>query len=135
IAEELGSAFSRSIASTNLGIIHTVAGEYEPAERCLLESLELARSRRLGLEFEAYTLLSLARAQLGLNNHTGASRSAEEAVALAQERGQRYWELLAQVTFAEALTAESGARARSRVELALDHAAALIHSTAGHAME
>jgi len=55
-------------------------------------------------------LASLSRAQLGAGEIAEAVHSAEEAVAIAQQRGQHYWELSAQLALAAALAASRGAR-------------------------
>ena len=129
IAEDLGSAFSRSAACANLGMVHVAAGDWEEAERFFAAALELARTRRIGLEHEAATLARLAQAQVRSGKVAAARMSAEGSLALARERGQRVWELIAQVALAEALTAEQGAKARTAVEQALQRAADLIGET------
>jgi adenylate cyclase len=135
IAEDLGSGFSRAAAYANMGSAHLAAAEWQEAERFLAESLDLARMRRIGLEHEAATLAHLARAQLGKGSIAAARATAEEAVALAVERGQRLWELLAQVVLAEALCAEQGARAGVAIEQVLQRADDLVEETGGRAYE
>ena len=131
IAEDLGSAFSRAAAYVNMAVAHLVAGEFGEAERFLADALELTRTRRISLEHEAFTLAHLARAQLGGGHAAAARNTAEEAVALAKERGQRFVELLGQIVLAEALCADQGARARTAVERALHEGAALVEETGG----
>ncbi len=129
IAEDLGSLFSRAIAYTNMGVAHLVAGEFEDAERFLADALEIERGRRIGLEQEAMAVGYLARAQTGRGEAAAGVRAAGEAVALAQERGQRYAELIGQLALADALCADRGARARAAVEQALKQADALVEET------
>jgi adenylate cyclase len=133
IAEDLGSIFSRAVALANLGLAHLVVGEYEEAERLVAEALDIERTRRLGLEQETMAMASLARAQLGQGHAAAARRTAEECVALAQERGQRYSELLGQIVLAAALCAEQGVSDRAAVERALEQAAALVEETGARA--
>jgi class 3 adenylate cyclase/tetratricopeptide (TPR) repeat protein len=135
IAEDLGSVFSRVIAFGNMGLGHLVAGEFGEAERWLAQALEIQRARRIGLEYEAINLANLARAQIGTGHAAAAVGTAEEAVALAHERGQRYWELQGQLALAEALCVDQGARARAAVERALQRAAALVDETGGRSYE
>ncbi len=135
IAEELGSAFSRAAAYANVGGAHLIAGEYEEAERFFADALDLTRTRRIALEHEAATLARLARAQVGSGKARVARATAEESVTLARERGQRLWELLAQVALAEALVADQGAKTRTAVEQALQRAAALVEETGGRVFE
>jgi class 3 adenylate cyclase/tetratricopeptide (TPR) repeat protein len=135
ISEDLGSAFSRAAACTNVGNVHLAAGEWEDAERCFAEALDISRPRRIGLEHEASTLARLARAQLG-NGKVGAARAtAEESLTLARERGQRLWELLGQIVLAEALSAEQGAKAQPAVEEALKRATELVGETGARVYE
>jgi class 3 adenylate cyclase/tetratricopeptide (TPR) repeat protein len=135
IAEELGSPFSRGGALQNLGNAYLAAGEYEEAERFLGEGLELSRTLRVGLEFEAITLAALSRAQLGGGKTADALSSAEEAVAIAEQRGQRFWELGAQLALAAALAASRGGKARAAIEAALRRAEELVLETGARVRE
>jgi class 3 adenylate cyclase/tetratricopeptide (TPR) repeat protein len=135
IAEDLGSAFSRAIAQAQLGTLRIVAGEWDLAERLYADALDLMRTRRVRLESECSDLAHLAQAQLGGGKVGAARATAEEAVALARERGQRVWELVAQISFAEALAAEQGGRVQADVELALARAAELIRDTNARSYE
>jgi tetratricopeptide (TPR) repeat protein len=135
IAEELGSAFSRALALSSVGAASALAGEWEEAEPLLVESLEMIRSRRTGLEFEALTLSRLARARLGAGNAQAARLDAEEAVAIAAERDQRYTEVWAQLTLASALCEEQGTKARAAIEKALERAGALVDEIGARVFE
>jgi tetratricopeptide (TPR) repeat protein len=129
IAEDLGSSFSRAVAYANISIAHQAAGEYAEAERLLKDALEMERTGRIGLEHEALQLAHLARAQLCEGRAGDARRTAEESVARAQERGQKYAELHAQIALADALCAEQGTRARAAIERALQQATTLVEET------
>jgi len=135
IAEELGSSFSRVLAQGAVGCAHAFAGEWEIAERELAAAIELARSRRTGLESEALQLARLARAQVRAGKAAAARANAEVCLGLARERGQRAAELLACLGLAEALSEERGAGARSAAEKALERAEALLRETGAVAFE
>jgi class 3 adenylate cyclase/tetratricopeptide (TPR) repeat protein len=129
IAHEIGSGFSEGGAYQNMANVQLVAGEHEEAERYYSDSLELSRTRRIGLEFESSTLAGIARAQTASGRAAEAIASAEEAVALAQQRGQLYYELVGQIALAEALCAARIGRSRAATEDALKRAAALVEQT------
>jgi class 3 adenylate cyclase/tetratricopeptide (TPR) repeat protein len=129
IAEELGSRFSRGGSLHNLGNACLAAGDHEEAARFFSEALELVRTLRVSLEFEPLMLAGLSRSQLGVGKTTEAVRSAEEGVAIAQDRGQRGWEVSAQLALAAALAAGRGARARAAAEAALRRAEELVEET------
>ncbi|MBW2400995.1 MAG: hypothetical protein JRG80_17300, partial [Deltaproteobacteria bacterium] len=129
IAEELGSPFSRVISLNGLGCARLTAGEFEAAERCFGDAIDLARHQRLGLQYEGSLLANRSHAQRALGNLDAAVTSAEEAVALTSERGERVAEIHAQIEFAEARIARDGSRARAVAEPALARAEALVRET------
>jgi ATP/maltotriose-dependent transcriptional regulator MalT len=135
IAEDLGSPFSRAIAYAQLGTVHVVSEEWEPAERFYADALDLMRTRRVRLESECLELAHLAAAQLSNGKLAAARATAEEAVALGRERDQRVAEIGAQITLASALAAEQGSKARTGVEQAFARAAELIRETKARAYE
>jgi tetratricopeptide (TPR) repeat protein len=135
IADDLGSAFSRAVALAQRGLLHLLAGEWDLAEALYGDALDIMRSRRIRLETECLDLARLARAQLGNGKLAAARATAEEAVALARERGQRVWELIAQITFVDSLAAERGGKWRTMAEQALARAAELIQETQAHTYE
>jgi tetratricopeptide (TPR) repeat protein len=135
IAQELGSGFSVGSAYSNLASVHFTAGEFEEAERFSRQALELARSRRLGLEFEALALARMARSQTRLGKAADALESARESIVLARERGQALWELLGQLALAEALAQGQGSRARKAIEEALESARRLMEQTGARVYE
>jgi tetratricopeptide (TPR) repeat protein len=129
IAEELGSPFSRVISLNGLGCARLTAGEFEAAERCFGDAIDLARHQRLGLQYEGWLLANRAHAQRKLGSLDAAVTSAEESVALTSERGERVAEIHAQIEFAEARIARDGSRARAVAEPALARAEALVRET------
>jgi adenylate cyclase len=135
IAEELGSAFSRAVAFSQMGSVHLVAGEWEAAERCYADALDIQHTRRVRLEYECMDLAHLARAQFENGKLAQARAAAEEAVGLARERGQRLFEVVAQITLAEVLAAERSSKALLAADEALTRAAALIRETGARAYE
>jgi adenylate cyclase len=135
IAEELGSAFSRSLACQAMSSAHLTAGAYEDAERYCAAALDLARTRRVNLQNEPLVLVGLARARLASGKAAEARAAAEEAVALAQERGLALAEMAAQIALASALCADEGVRARAAAERALKRASELVEETGGRVYE
>jgi adenylate cyclase len=135
IAESLGSEFSRGSAYSTLGNAHLAHGQWAEARRLYETSLEIRRNHRTGLELEAFTLAYLARAQLAGGDAAGARRAAEEAIALARERGQPHYEAMAQLALARERGAAGGAAAGAEAEAALDRARDLVEETGARVLE
>jgi len=129
IAEDLGSAFSRLVAGASMGSACLLTGRNDDAAGALRDGLELARRHRVGLEFEALLLARLAQAHTRGGDTAAGQSAAEEAVAAASERGQRFWEIQARLALAEALTAGGATRSRGTAEKVLVRAEALVAET------
>jgi hypothetical protein len=112
-----------------------VAKEWKQAERAFTTALELARDRRVGLEFEALRLTNLSRALLGGGDAMKARKVAEEAVAVATERQMRHAAAPAHIALAHALCASEGRKARAAIEEALARASALVEETGARGIE
>jgi adenylate cyclase len=135
IAESMGSEFSRASAYASLGAAHRARGEWAEARRCLETSLEISRSHRTGLELEAVNLASLAEVLLAEGEAEPARRTAEEAIALARERGQPHFEPQAQLVLARERCAAGGADALAASGAALDRARDLVEETGARVLE
>jgi adenylate cyclase len=133
IAERTGSAFSRAYASGWLGLAHLLRGEWTRAKEMLDRTLELARRQRTNLEMEGYWLSQLAAAQLGLGELRAARDAADEAIAAAQRRATRVWEVRARLARACILRQGDGATAASEIAAALARAQSLIDETGARA--
>ncbi len=135
IAEDLGSGFSMGSAYSNLASVHFAAGQFDEAESFSQQALELARSRRLGLEFEAMVLARIARCQVRNGKAADGLESAQESIALARDRGQALWELFGQLALGEALAEAQGSRGRKAAEEALESARRLMEQTGARVFE
>jgi len=129
IAEELDSPFSRVTSLSGLGSARLAAAEYEAAERCFGDAIDVARDQHLGLEFEGWLLANRAHAQRKLGSFDAAVISAEEAVTLTNGRGERVWEIAAQIQLAESRITRDGSRARAAADTALARAETLVRDT------
>jgi tetratricopeptide (TPR) repeat protein len=131
IAEKIGSAFSRVHAYASLGMAHVLAEEWTRAVAVLEHADGLARERRTAREREVEHLAWLAEAYLGAGEVSRARATAEEAVALGQERGVMFQECQAQKSLARVLLRADGADAREKIETALHRALDLVEETDG----
>jgi ATP/maltotriose-dependent transcriptional regulator MalT len=85
-------------------------------------SLAISRERRTGVQFEPWTLATLAEAYLGRGDGPRARATVEQAVALARERNIKILEPITLVSLARVLLASEGAGARAEVKGALSRA-------------
>jgi tetratricopeptide (TPR) repeat protein len=129
IAERMADSYSRAYSSGRLGVAHLVREEWGDAIECLNSALALARQHRTGLEAEAHWLSYLALAQLSLGRTDAAHEAACQAVAVAQQRGTRGYEIPARLAMARVLRQSEGSDAASEIHAALEHAQSLIHET------
>jgi class 3 adenylate cyclase/tetratricopeptide (TPR) repeat protein len=135
VAERLGSPFSQVIALTWLARAHLLRDEWEPATDACAQGLALARARRAGLAYEDQLLNLLAEAHLGLGDVESARATASDAVAGSRRRGERFWELMGQLTLARALVAARDAASADAAAAALDRAFALVAETGAVSMD
>jgi hypothetical protein len=108
--------------------MHVGLAAWTDAIAAFERALQIAREQT-GAEREAHVLGCLSAAHLGAGDAVSARSVAQEAVALARERGTRMYELCAQLALARALRAQSGASAADDVERCLDRADALVEET------
>jgi tetratricopeptide (TPR) repeat protein len=135
LAEKLGNAFARVIASWALGMAHGLAKDWGASIAALEEGVALARDRRAMLIIEPTMLASLAESRLGAGDVGLARVRAEEALAIAQQRETRTLEIDAQLAVARVHRCVEGLKARSAIETALEHAIALIMDTGARGFE
>jgi class 3 adenylate cyclase/tetratricopeptide (TPR) repeat protein len=135
LAEKVGNAFARVVASWALGMAHALAAQWAEAVAVLEDGLTLARGRRASLWAEVLMLAVLAESYAGAGNHRLARARAEEALALARRRETRTQEIEAQLALARVLLRAEGAAARHDVEAALERALGLVMGTGARAFE
>jgi adenylate cyclase len=128
-AERLGTPYPRAQAYCALGAAHVLAHEWDEAIAALEPGLSIARARRIGLQFEALMLSTLARAHSGRGDHAIARTTADEAVAAVHRHGTKLWACSTQLSLARVLLAADGAKVREAIEAALDETLALVLET------
>jgi adenylate cyclase len=137
IAERLGDAFSRTWASSLVGLGEGLRGEWAQAVEALERAMDIARERRTAADNEQYRLAMLAEAYLALGDGGRAVELAERAVALVRERHHRSAVTFVHTRLAKVLLAVSGARETDRIEATLSEAldvARVTSSRIGEAM-
>jgi class 3 adenylate cyclase len=134
-AEKAGTAFSRVIAGWGLGMAHGLAGDWRGSVAALEDAVTLARERRTVLIFEPTFVAYLAESYLHAGEPQRARERAEEAVALALQRGTPTLEIDAQLALARVSRSADGLYARGPIEAALERALALIKDTGARGFE
>jgi tetratricopeptide (TPR) repeat protein len=135
LAEKVGNAFARVVASLGLGMANGLAEEWPTAIAALESGLKLARERRASLHMEPWLLTILAQAYLGAGDTRLARARAEESLALAQQRETLTQEIDAQLAVARVRRCAEGLSARTAIEAALERAVALVRETGARAFE
>jgi class 3 adenylate cyclase/tetratricopeptide (TPR) repeat protein len=125
IAERMGNAYARTQAYSCLALAHLSREEWDEAVEAGEQSLAISRERRTGLQFEPWTLATLAEAYLARGDGPRARATVEQAVALARGRQIKVFEPITLLSLARVLLASEGAAARAEVEAALTRALAL----------
>ena len=108
--------------------------ELETDQAHLLERRRVADGRG-AREAEAECLAFLADAYLGLGDLERARATADEAVAMAIDRGVKYQECQAQYALARVLLQTQGTEAREQIQAILDRGFALVKETGAAIME
>jgi class 3 adenylate cyclase/tetratricopeptide (TPR) repeat protein len=121
-AEQIGSVFSGLWSLTGLGYAHLILGDRSEAIAAFEQSIELGRGARTGLEAESWRVAGLSEALLGAGDHVRALEAAQEAVALASERGNKAILPLAYRVLAEALLASESNESIPAAQDALEDA-------------
>jgi class 3 adenylate cyclase/tetratricopeptide (TPR) repeat protein len=135
LGERTGIHSSRVLAWHVLAVAHLLHAEYADAAIAAQQSLAISRERHTGLQHEAATLAYLAEARRGLGEFDTAATTADAAVALAQERGMRFFELQARLSRARVRQAAEGATAHDAILADIDAAQALVQATGGHSWD
>lgn len=135
LGERSGIHSSRVLAWHVLAVAHLLHAEYADAAVAAEQSLAISRERHTGLQHEAATMAYLAEARRGLGDLTAARTAVDAALALAVERGTRFFELQARLTLARILRAADGVAARDAIAAEIDAAQALVQATGGHSWE
>jgi class 3 adenylate cyclase/tetratricopeptide (TPR) repeat protein len=125
IAERMGNAYARTQAYSCLALAHASRGEWDDAVEAGEQSLAISRERRTGVQFEPWTLATLAEAYLARGDGSRARATAEQAVAIARGNQIQIFEPIALRSLARVLLASEGAGARAEVKAALSRALAL----------
>ncbi|WP_076865846.1 adenylate/guanylate cyclase domain-containing protein [Bradyrhizobium mercantei] len=97
LAERSGMPYLRVAALSSAGLASGAAGDFKVGAVQLREALDLARSARAGLEFEATMLADLAETLYRAADHHAALQTADEALMVARRRTDRVAELHATV--------------------------------------
>jgi class 3 adenylate cyclase/tetratricopeptide (TPR) repeat protein len=125
IAERMGNAYARTQAYSCLALAHASREEWDQAVEAGEQSLAISRERRTGVQFEPWTLATLADAYLARGDGSRARATAEQAVAIARGSHIKIFEPIALRSLARVLRASEGAGARAEVKAALSRALAL----------
>ena len=87
--------------------------------------MAISRERRTGVQFEPWTLATLAEAYLARGDGPRARDTAEQAAALARASHIKIFEPITLLSLARVLLATEGGDARAKVKAALSRALAL----------
>jgi len=115
LSERFGNEPLRTLALASLGLAHVLEERWAEALGAVNRSLSMLKARGSHW-WESCLLATLARARLGLGDHTGAWKAAEEAVRVGRDLGTRLWEFPAQLVLARVLRETEGAQAASTIE-------------------
>jgi adenylate cyclase len=131
IAAELG--IWEQMGQLNLGLGHLLNEEWNDAARVLEQGLATIRHRRCILFQEPLFLTALARAYLGRGDAWAAQALAEEAIALAPDRG--VYTADAYLVRARALLQSGGVAARGEIESAITDVERFVESSGAHSRQ
>jgi len=116
-----------ALAFGALGAVHLLQEEWTDAVAAHERALDLIREHRTVVGAESFLRVPLAEAHLGRGDIERARTVLDEVLALTRTRPAV--EAAGQVVLARVLLRSEGARARSAIEAALAHAAALVAET------
>jgi ATP/maltotriose-dependent transcriptional regulator MalT len=125
IAERMGNAYSRTQAYSCLALANVLREDWDGAAEAAQHSLAISRERRTGLQFEPWTVATLAEVHLARGDAQKARATAHQAVALARDRHIKVFEPITLIVLARVLMVTEGSEAKAEVEAALIHALAL----------
>jgi len=122
IAEPAGDTVHAIACSTPAAVADAAAGRFADALAGAASNLATIREHRVGLYYEPLLLATMARCELALGDAEAALSSAEEAVAIMDDRGLTTCALRAPIALAQVLAATQGARAAERIDTVLTRA-------------
>lgn len=96
LAEKNGNPYLMVYGRAFQGLGQAVCGDFSQAATTLGDALRFARQRRAGMENEARMLGDLAWVQLRAGLADRARATAEEAAAVARQRGAKVWQAYAE---------------------------------------
>jgi class 3 adenylate cyclase/tetratricopeptide (TPR) repeat protein len=122
IAEPAGDTVHAIACSTPAAVAEAAAGRFADALAGAASNLEAIREHRVGVYYEPLLLATMARCELALGDAEAALSSAEEAVAIMDDRGLTTCALRAPIALAQVLAATQGASAAERIDTVLTRA-------------
>ncbi|HVM95037.1 MAG TPA: hypothetical protein VMT89_01555, partial [Candidatus Acidoferrales bacterium] len=132
VATRVGSPFILAFAQGIVGTARRMREEWDEAATALRAELEITREHRTGLLVEAVSIANLAEVYLGQGNLAKAMQTADEAVAVARQRGSRVFECDALLAKFDVLLRADSGDSLLEAQTALDAAAAIIKDTGAH---
>jgi ATP/maltotriose-dependent transcriptional regulator MalT len=103
-------------------VAEAAAGRFADALAGAASNLEAIREHRVGMYYEPLLLATMARCELALGDAEAALSSAEEAVAIMDDRGLTTCALRAPIALAQVLAATQGVSAAERIDSVLTRA-------------
>ncbi len=125
IAEKSGSGVSRVMARWGLAMAHMVRKDWETARQIYEEALVISRESRAAVFAQPSLLSMLSVACLELGDGKRAGEAVEESIEILDRVTDRLNEPLAYLALARVLLRTEGAKARARIDTALDRAATI----------
>ena len=129
LAERHGGAYLRLYQLATKAIADGIAGDHDRAVNGTVRSIEFLRQTRAATEFEPELLASLADYQMRRGDHARAMATAEDAVAMARQRGARLPACRAAVTLAGLVLLIDGPEAETRATELLTEAERLVEES------
>jgi class 3 adenylate cyclase/tetratricopeptide (TPR) repeat protein len=108
LAERHGSAYMRVYALASEGVAKALQRDFAPSMDCFARSLEVIRSTKVAMNYEADVLAGLADCLFRSTDYVRAVTTAREAIEVARARSARSPEIRALVTLGTALVATEG---------------------------
>jgi tetratricopeptide (TPR) repeat protein len=135
VAERIGGSFVRAYAWLTLGSAELMRGQWRQAIDAIERSLAIVRQGRTGVERNAWRLVLLGEAHLGLGDVARAHGLVTEGLETAHARGHRPDETYARLAQARVLLGSPNTIARAEVEAALARVLELARETGAKAFE
>ncbi|MBX3586043.1 MAG: AAA family ATPase [Ramlibacter sp.] len=135
IAQISQNAYTRTVSLWASGLATSAAGDFDQAASKFLEALDLIRSSRVAVEFEAEILAGLAECRDRAGAYPQAILDARSAVTTSRQRSHRIAECRALIVWARALVRCHGAQKLDEARELLDQAQALVSLTGARLLE